>query len=110
MIFVEVFWSDGTDTSISLQHRLVWSLITISGLFIDSSLSIGICISQRTVTSSFSVTVSGLCSYHLSGTVVLACLPMDICSCLIVPLSVFASSGQPDKIYCFFMPVACSAQ
>ena len=26
--FVEVFWSDGTDTSISLQHRLAWSLIT----------------------------------------------------------------------------------
>ena len=26
--FVEVFWSDGTDTSIILQHRLPWSLIT----------------------------------------------------------------------------------
>ena len=26
--FVEVFWSDGTDTSISLQHRLAGSLIT----------------------------------------------------------------------------------
>ena len=34
MTFVEVFLSDGTDTSISLQHRLAWSLITISGLFI----------------------------------------------------------------------------
>ena len=65
--FVEVFLSDGTDTSVSLQHRLAWSLITISGLFADSSLSVCICISQRIVTSSFSVTVSGLCSYHLSG-------------------------------------------
>ena len=26
--FIEVFWSDGTDTSISLQHRLAGSLIT----------------------------------------------------------------------------------
>ena len=26
--FVEVFWSDDTDASISLQHRLAWSLIT----------------------------------------------------------------------------------
>ena len=25
--FVELFWSDGTDTSIILQHRLPWSLI-----------------------------------------------------------------------------------
>ena len=66
MTFVEVFRSDGTDTSITLQHRLAWSLITISGLFADSSLSVCICISNRIVTSSFSVTVSGLCSYHLS--------------------------------------------
>ena len=40
MTFVEVFQSDGTDTSVSLQHRLAWSLITISGLFADSSLSV----------------------------------------------------------------------
>ena len=68
MTFVEVFLLDGTDTSISLQHQLAWSLITISGLFADSSLSVCICISQRIVTSSFSVTVLGMCSYHLSGT------------------------------------------
>ena len=68
MAFVEVFRSDGTDTSISLQHRLAWSLVTISGLFAYSSLSVCICISQRIVTSSFSVTVSGLCSYHLTET------------------------------------------
>ena len=64
--FVEVFRSDGTDTPITLQHWLAWSLITISGLFADSSLSVCICVSNRIVTSSFSVTVSGLCSYHLS--------------------------------------------
>ena len=58
MTFVEVFQSDGTDTSIGLQHQLVWSLITISGLFADSSLSVCICISKRIATS-FSVTVSG---------------------------------------------------
>ena len=67
MTFVEVFRSDGTDTSIRLQHWLAWSLIAISGLFADSSLSVCICKSQRIVTSSFPVTVSGLCSYHLSG-------------------------------------------
>ena len=50
--FVKVFWSDGTDTSISLQLRLAWSLVTISGLFTDSSLSLCICISQRIVNSS----------------------------------------------------------
>ena len=34
MAFGEVFRSDGTDTS--MQHRLAWSLITISGLFADN--------------------------------------------------------------------------
>ena len=39
MTLVEVFMSDGTNTSIGLQPRLVsWSLITISGLFADNSL------------------------------------------------------------------------
>ena len=72
MTFVVVFRSpDGTDTSISLQHRLVLSLITISGFFADSFLSVCICISQRITTSSFSVTVSGLCSCHLPGTSIL---------------------------------------
>ena len=46
MTFVEVFRSDGTDTSITLQHHLAWSLITISGLFADNSLSVCICMSQ----------------------------------------------------------------
>ena len=96
MTFVEVFRSDGTDTSISLQHRLAWSLTTISVLFADSSLSVCIRISQRIVTSSLSVTVSVLCSYHALlwdfNTVMLTRLPMDICSCLIVPLSIVRDS------------------
>ena len=73
MTFVEVFWSDGTDTAISLQHQLAWSLITISGFFANNYLSICICISQRIVTSSFSVNVLGLCSCHLSGTSIIYC-------------------------------------
>ena len=44
--FVEVFRSDGTDTWMTLKHHLAWSLITISGLFTDNSLSVCICISQ----------------------------------------------------------------
>ena len=40
MTFVKVFRLDGTDTSVSLQHQLVWSLITISGLLADSSQSV----------------------------------------------------------------------
>ena len=71
MTFVEVIQSDGTDTSISLQHRLAWSLITISGLLADSSLCICICMSQRIVTSSFSLTILHLSSYHLSETSIL---------------------------------------
>ena len=44
-----------------LQHWLAWSsVITISEFFADSSLSVRICISQRIVASSFSLTVSGL--------------------------------------------------
>ena len=44
-----------------LQHWLAWSsLITISEFFADSYLSVCICISQRIVASSFSLTVSGL--------------------------------------------------
>ena len=40
MTFVEVFQLDGTDTSVRLQHQLVWSLITISGSLADSSRSV----------------------------------------------------------------------
>ena len=87
MTFVKVFRSDGTDTSISLQHQLAWSLITISGLFADSSLSICICISQRIVTFFFLVTVLGLCSFHLSGTSILpssgySCMQLPYCASL----------------------------
>ena len=54
-----------------LQHWLALSLTTISEFFADSSLSVCICISQRIVTSSFSVTVSGLLSQQLSETSIL---------------------------------------
>ena len=40
--FVELFWSDGTDTSISLQHRLAWSLITTYISHVREQLSIRI--------------------------------------------------------------------
>ena len=70
--FVEVFRSDGTDTWMTLKHHLAWSLITISGLFTYNPLSVCICISQaKHATSSFSVTVSSLCSYQFSGSYIL---------------------------------------
>ena len=44
MTLVEVFMSDGTDTSISLQPRLVsWSLNTISGL-VCKQISLSLCL------------------------------------------------------------------
>ena len=66
VVFNEVFLSDGTAISMSLQVSFFWSLITISGLLAATSLSVRICISQSIVASSFSVTVAGSCSYHLS--------------------------------------------
>ena len=68
MVVKEVFLSDGTAISMSLQVLFLWSLITISGLLAAISLSVCICISQSIVASLFSVTVAGSCSYHLSGT------------------------------------------
>ena len=46
MVFKEVFLSDGTAISMSLQVLFLWSLITISGLLAAISLSVCICISQ----------------------------------------------------------------
>ena len=93
--FLEVFRSDGTNTYISLQHRLAWSLITISGLFADSSLSV--CISQRIVTSSFSVTVSSLCSYHLSIIIII----MEVFIEHISPLTKYGCEriDRPRQLY-----------
>ena len=68
MNFNEVFLSDGTAMSTSLQVLFLWSLITISGLLAAISLSVCICMTQSIVALSFPVTVAGSCSYHLSDT------------------------------------------
>ena len=48
------------------------------------------------------------------NTVMLAHLPVDICSCLIVPLQIVSfckfGTARCDVIYCFFMLVAYPAQ
>ena len=49
VVFNEVFLSDGTVTSISLQVSFLWSLITTSGLLAAISLSVRICIFQSIV-------------------------------------------------------------
>ena len=72
MVFYEMFLSDGTAISMSLQVLFLWSLITISGLLAAISPSV-YCISQSIVASLFSVTVAGSCSYHLSDTWKLSC-------------------------------------
>ena len=56
MIFDEVFLSDGTAISMSVQVLFIWSLIIISGLLVAISLSVCICIVQSIVASLFSVT------------------------------------------------------
>ena len=68
MIFDEVFLSDGTAISKSVQVLFIWSLIIISGLLVAISLSVCIYIVQSIVASLFSVTVAGSCSYHFSNT------------------------------------------
>ena len=69
--FTDVFLSDGTTMSISLQVFVLWSLITISGLLAVIFLSVCIGMSHNIVTSSFSVTVSGSWSYHFSDVFIL---------------------------------------
>ena len=55
MVFNEVFLSDGTAISMSLQVLFLWPLITVSGLLAAISLSvcISVCISQSIVASLF---------------------------------------------------------
>ena len=69
--FTDVFLSDGTAMSISLQVFVLWSLITISGLLAVIFLSVCIGMSHNIMTSSFSVTVSGSWSYHFSDAFIL---------------------------------------
>ena len=64
MTFTDVFLSDGTAMSISLQVFVLWSLITISSLLAVIFLSVCIGMPHNIVTSSFSVTVSGSWSYQ----------------------------------------------
>ena len=63
VVFNEVFLSDGTVISMSLQVLFLWSLITISGLL--SAISLSVCSCRASL---FSLAVAGLCSYHLSDT------------------------------------------
>ena len=90
--FVEVFWSDDTDTSVSLQHRLPWCLITTYIRHVRWQLSIRIflCISKDCNLFNFGdrlrfVLIAPLRYFDF---VTLTLLSMDICSCLvnIVPL------------------------
>ena len=104
MTFVEVFWSDGTDTSITLQHHLAWSLITVSGLFTDNSLSVCIYISHAKDGNFFIfsdrpklVFIPLLQYFYFS---MLTLVLMDICSCK------FGTSRYNDNmIYLFFVLV-----
>ena len=64
------FRSDGTDISMKIHLFSFLSLITISGLFAVISLSVWIGMSHSMITSFPSVTVLGLCSYHLEGTAI----------------------------------------
>ena len=64
--FTDVFRSEGIAISISMHVLCCLSLVIMSGLLALIVLSVCTCISQRMVTFSFSVTVSGWCSCHLS--------------------------------------------
>ena len=116
--FVEVFRSDGTDTSVSLQqaHQLAWSLIPISGLSADSSLPYVSAYARELWLLRFRLPsrllfISPLLDFN---TVMLARILMDICSCLIVPLWIVSfckfGTARYDVTYCFFMLVAYPAQ
>ena len=82
---VEVFRSDSTDISKTLQHYLAWSLITISGLFTDNSLSVCICISQAKDTNFFifsdRLKLVFILLLRYVYFLMLTLLLMDICSC-----------------------------
>ena len=84
MTFVEVFWSDGTDTSKSLQHRLAWSGLDNYIRLVRWQLPIPIYlhIPENCNRLGF-VFIPPRWDFN---TVTLARLLMDVCSCLIVPL------------------------
>ena len=82
--FVQVFRSDGTDTSITLQHHLAWSLITTSGL--GNALSVCICISHAKDANFFifsdrlKLVFIPLLRYFYQSSLMLT-LQMDVCGC-----------------------------
>ena len=63
--FTDVLRSYGTAMSISIHDFSFLFLIIMSDLLALMALSVWTCVSQRIVTSSFSVTVSGFYSYRL---------------------------------------------
>ena len=86
MTLVEVFLSAGTATSISLQNRSAWSLITISLIRWQFPISMYLHIPENCDFFVFGnclglVFVPPVWDFNI---VMLACLPMNICSCLII--------------------------
>ena len=85
--FVEVFWSDDTDTSVSLQHRLPWCLITAYIRHVRWQLSIRIflCISKDCNLFNFvdRLRLVLIAPLRYFDFVMLTLLSMDICSCLV---------------------------
>ena len=85
--FVEVFWSDGTDTSVSLQHRLPWSLITtyIGHVCWQLSIRIYLCIPKGCNLFNFGDRLRFVLTAPLRyfDFVMLTLLSMDICGCLV---------------------------
>ena len=77
--FTDVFRSEGIAISISKHVFSCLSLIMMSGLLALIVLSVCTCISQRMVTFSFSVTVSGWWSYHLLFALMLKCFKIFQC-------------------------------
>ena len=85
--FVEEFWSDDTDTSVSLQHRLPWCLITVYIRHVRWQLSIRIfiCISKDCNLFNFvdRLRLVLIAPLRYFDFVMLTLLSMDICSCLV---------------------------
>ena len=72
MTFVNVFQSEGTDTSLSLQHQLAWSLITIYQVYSQTVPYQPVSPYPRELWLVLIPPLWGFCA------AVLACLPMDI--------------------------------
>ena len=111
MTFVNVFRSEGTDTSLSLQHQLAWFLITIYQVY---SLTVPYLPVSPYPRELWLVLIPPLWDFCAA---VLACLPMDkrmqLPYCDSLNSQFFVSSGHCqiiDTVNGFFMVVAYSAQ